>query len=241
MSRAKARSGARTVSRGRQRGQEIIEFAFVALLFVPMFLGMFVTGRNLIISIQANNTVRSLGNMYIHGADFSTYPYQQLAQRMGTGLNLQMPSFSGNLQSNTGSTGDGIIRITEVMYVGKTTDPNCVAVGAGSCTNHDSFVFIQRIVFGNSALATPHPSSMGDPTGATISMQGSVSNYVTDTNAKLPSAGQAAMVALWQTTANGQQPLTDGQVFYAAEGYFQTPSFSLGNNVSQGVSVRSFF
>ena len=227
--------------RRRQRGQEIIEFAFVALLFVPMFLGMFVTGMNLIISIQANNTVRNLGNMYIHGADFSSYPYQQLAQRMGTGLNLQMPSFSGNLQSNTGSAGNGIIRITEVMYVGKTTDPNCVAVGAGSCTNHDSFVFIQRIVFGNSSLATPHPSSMGDPTGATISAQGSVSDYVTDATAKLPSAGQAAMVALWQTNANGQQPLTDGQVFYAAEGYFQTPSFSLGNNSSQGVSVRSFF
>jgi hypothetical protein len=225
----------------RQRGQEIIEFAFVALLFVPMFLGMFITGMNLIVSIQANNTVRSLGNMYIHGADFSTYPYQQLAQRMGTGLNLQMPSFSGNLQSNTGSLGNGIIRITEVMYVGKTTDPNCVAAGAGNCTNHDSFVFLQRIVFGNGTLATPYPSSMGDPAGATISAQGSVSNYVTDTNAKLPTAGQAAMVALWQTTANGQLPLTDGQVFYAAEGYFQTPSFNLGNSISQGVSVRSFF
>jgi hypothetical protein len=49
------------------------------------------------------------------------------------------------------------------------------------------------------------------------------------------------MVALWQTTANGQSPLTDGQVFYAAEGYFQTPSFNLGNSISQGVSVRSFF
>jgi hypothetical protein len=225
----------------RQRGQEIIEFAFVALLFVPMFLGMFVTGMNLIMSIQANNMVRNLGDMYIHGADFSTYAYQQLAQRMGTGLNLQMPSFSGNVQSNTGSTGNGIIRITEVMYIGKTTDPNCVAAGAGSCTNHDSFVFIQRIVFGNSSLATSHPSSMGDPTGATISAQGSVSNYITDATAKLPGGGQAAMVALWQTTANGQAPLTDGQVFYAAEGYFQTPSFNLGNSISQGVSVRSFF
>jgi len=241
MSPAKARSGGGTATRRRQRGQEIIEFAFVALLFVPMFLGMFVTGMNLIMSIQANNMIRNLGDMYIHGADFSSYQYQQLAQRMGTGLNLQMPSFSGNLQSNTASNGNGIIRITQVMYVGKTSDPNCVAAGAGNCTNHDSFVFIQRVVFGNSTLATQYPSSMGDPAGATISAQGSVSNYVTDTNAKLPTAGQAAMVALWQTSANGQAPLTDGQVFYAAEGYFQTPSFSLGNNSSQGVSVRSFF
>ena len=227
--------------RRRQKGQEIIEFAFVALLFVPMFLGMFVIGMNLIMSIQANNMVRSLGNLYIHGADFSTYPYQQLAQRMGTGLNLQMPSFSGNVQSNTGSSGDGLIWITQVMYVGSTTDPNCKGAGAGNCTNHDSFVFMQRVLFGNSTLAAQHPSSMGDPTGATISSQGSVSNPVTDVKAKLPVAGQTAMVALWQTTANGQAPLTDGQVFYAAEGFFQTPSLSLGNNVSQGVSVRSFF
>jgi hypothetical protein len=224
-----------------QKGQEIIEFAFVALLFAPMFLGMFVIGMNLIMSIQANNMVRNLGDLYIHGADFSTYPYQQLAQRMGTGLNLQMPSFTGNVQANTGSGGDGMIWITQVMYVGATTDPNCVAAGAGNCTNHDSFVFTQRIEFGNSTLATQHPSSMGEPTGATISSQGSISNPVTDVTAKLPPTGQAAMVALWQTSANGQAPLADGQIFYASEGFFQTPSLSLGNNVSPGVSVRSFF
>ena len=134
-----------------------------------------------------------------------------------------------------------MIWITQVMYVGATTDPNCVAAGAGNCTNHDSFVFTQRIEFGNSTLATQHPSSMGDPTGATISSQGSISNPVTDVTAKLPPAGQAAMVALWQTSANGQAPLADGQIFYASEGFFQTPSLSLGNNVSPGVSVRSFF
>ena len=201
-----------------------MEFGLVALLFIPLLMGTFVTGMNLIVSIQANNMVRNLGNLYIHGADFSTYAYQQLAQRMGTGLNLQMPSFSGNLQSNTGSSGDGIVWITQVMYVGKTTDPNCTAVGAGNCTNHDSFVFTQRVVFGNGTLATTHPSFVGDPTGATLSSMGSVSNPVTDSGAKLPAAAQTAMTSLWQTTANGQQPLTDGQVFYASEGYFQTPT-----------------
>ncbi len=225
----------------RQKGQEIIEFALVSLLYIPLFLGMFVTGMNLIASIQANNMVRNLGDLYIHGADFSTYPYQQLAQRMSTGLNLQMPSFTGNLNSNMGSGGNGIIRITQVMWVGSTTDPNCNAVGAGNCTNQNKFVFTQRVVFGNSSLGTQHPSSFGDPTGAVISSQGSVSNSVTDFKAQLPPAAQTAMTSLWQTTANGQQPLQDGQVFYAAEGFFQTPNYSLGATTSGGVYARSFF
>ena len=227
--------------RRREKGQEIVEFGLVALLFVPLLMGTFVIGMNLIISIQANNVIRSLGNLYIHGADFSTYPYQQLAQRMGTGLNFQMPSFSGNQASNTGSSGDGLVWITQLMYVGAVTDPNCQAAGAGNCTNHDSFVFMQRVVFGNGTLSATHPSFVGDPTGATLSSMGSVSNPVTDSSARLSAAAQTTMNSLWQTTTNGQQPLIDGQVVYVAEGYFQTPSLSLGNNSSKGVYARSFF
>ena len=80
-----------------QGGQEIIEFALVALLFVPLFLGSFVVGMNLIRSIQANQLCRDLTDMYIHGADFSTYPMEQLAQRLAQGLNLQIgSSFAGS-------------------------------------------------------------------------------------------------------------------------------------------------
>lgn len=224
-----------------EKGQEIVEFGLVALLFIPIIMGTFVTGMNLIVSIQANNLVRNVGNLYIHGADFSTYPYQQLAQRMSTGLNLQMPSFSGNLQSNTGSSGDGIVWVTQIMYVGATTDPNCASVGAGNCTNHDSFVFTQRVLFGNGSLAAVHPSLVGNPTGATLSSMGSVSNPVTDSGARLVTAAQTVMANIWQTNANGQQPLRDGQVVYLSEGYFQTPTLSLGNNSSKGVYAKSFF
>ena len=49
------------------------------------------------------------------------------------------------------------------------------------------------------------------------------------------------MSTLWQTTANGQQPLRDGQVLYLAEGFFETPSFSLGYFQSPGVYSRFFF
>ena len=227
--------------RRTQGGQEIVEFAFVALMFIPLIMGMFSTGMNLIVSIQANNLVRSLANLSIHGADFSTYPYQQLAQKMSTGLGLQFPSFTGNTASNLGTSGSAIIRITQIMYVGSNTDPNCVAVGAANCTNRNSFVFNHRVSFGNSTVATAHPSFVGDPTGATISSTGNVSNPVTSSFAKVGTSGQTALASLWQTTSNGQQPLKDGQVLYLAEGFFETPLASVGMFQSGGVYAWFFF
>jgi hypothetical protein len=64
-----------------QGGQEIFEFALIVLLLVPAFLGAFIVGMNLIRSIQCNQMCRDLTDMYIHGADFSTYSMQTMAQR----------------------------------------------------------------------------------------------------------------------------------------------------------------
>src|SRR5580698_5755016 len=139
--------------RKTQSGQEIVEFALVTILFMPMFLGSFVVGMNLIRSIQANQVCRDLDDMYIHGGDFSTYPMQQEAQRLAQGLNLQIgSSFAGNEQSNTSNQGNGIVTVTQVMWIGSTTSSNCIAVGASNCTNANSFVFTQQIQFGNSSL-----------------------------------------------------------------------------------------
>src|ERR1700730_3300633 len=93
--------------RKTQSGQEIIEFALVAILLVPTFLGTFIVGMNLIRSIQCNQMCRDLTDMYIHGADFSTYAMQTMAQRLAQGLNLQIgSSFAGNSASNTGNSGN---------------------------------------------------------------------------------------------------------------------------------------
>jgi hypothetical protein len=226
-----------------QGGQEILEFGLVAIFFTPILLGTFVTGMNLVKSLQANAVVRDLDNIYIHGGDFSTYPMQQLTQRLANGLNLQFPTFGSgvHVQSNTGTSGDGVVWVSQIMYIGSATDPNCIAVGASNCTNHDNFVFTQRILFGNSNASRAHPSSLGDPTGANITNAGNVQNYVTDSKATLSSAGETAMKSLWQTTSNGQTPLTDGQVVYIVEGYFQTPGLSMGSFTSTGVYARSFF
>lgn len=227
-----------------ERGNEIVEFALVISFFAPIILGTFVVGMNMVKSIAVNHVVRDLDNMFIHGADFSTSGYQQLALRLASGINLQAPAFPNgttNVQSNTGSTGDGLIWVTKIMYVGATTDPNCAAAGSGNCVNHDSFVYLQRIVFGNSTLISQQQSTLGDASLATIASSGLVQNYLTDAGAKLPGAAQTAMMNLWQTNQNGQQPLTDGDVAYVVEGYFQSPSLSISSTSGKGVFARYFF
>lgn len=207
-----------------------------------MLLGSFVVGMNLIRSIQANQVCRDLTDMYIHGADFSTYPMQQMAQRLAQGLNLQIgSSFTGHSQGNTSNAGNGIVTVTQVMWVGASSDPNCTAVGSANCTNQNSFVYTQQIQFGNGNLANSNTATMGTPTGATVNSSGIVQNPVTDAHAKLGTSAQAAMQSLWQTTSNGQTPLTDGQVSYVVETYFRSPDLSVGSLSGNGVYARYFF
>ena len=228
--------------RKSQSGQEIIEFAMVGVLFVPLLLGSFVVGMNLIRSNQANQVCRDLTDMYIHGADFSTYGMQQLAQRLAQGLNLQIgSSFTGNSAANTSNSGNSLVTVTQIMYIGPTTGSSCTSVGAGNCTNHDSFVYTQRIQFGNGTLASNSTVSMGTPSGATINTTGAVQNYITDSHAKLPDPAQTNMRNLWQVSSNGQTPLTDTQVVYVVEFYSQSADLSLGSMAGNGVYARYFF
>ena len=228
-----------------QRGQsEMIMFGLLVLfIFVPMFMWMFVMGMNMVFSIQANTVARDMDNMYIHGTDFSSYNAQLLAQQMATGLGLQFPNIGAgnNAATNTGATGNGIVWLTQIMYVGATTDNLCQAALPAACTNANSFVYTQQIIFGNSTLTSQKNTTLGTPTGAALSSAGVVSNPVTDSHARLPSASQTAMTNLWLTTANGQTNLTDGQVVYVAECFFQTPQLSLGVYSSKGVYARYFF
>jgi hypothetical protein len=220
----------------RQGGQELIEFALTTILLVGLLLNSFVTGMSLIRSIQVNQVCRDLANMYIHGADFSTYTMQQLGQRLAHGLGLEIgSSFSGNRATNTSNGGNALVTLSQIMYVGSTTDPNCVSVGASSCTNANSFVFMQRIQYGNGSLTSRKPSSLGNPSTSAISAAGIVQNPVTDSGARLPGAAQTSVRALWQT------PLKDGQMCYVAEFYAQSPDLVLGSFSAGGIYARYFF
>jgi hypothetical protein len=191
----------------------MVEFALVAVLLVPMLIGAFVVGMNLIRSIQCNQVCRDLDNMYIHGGDFSTYPLQQEAQRLAQGLNLQIgASFAGNQQSNTANTGNGLVTVTQIMWIGSTTDANCVAVGASNCANANSFVYTQQMQFGNGSLASSTTVSLGTCPAAIMNASGIVQNYVTNSLAQITGSAQTNLQALWQVNNGTTTALADGQV-----------------------------
>jgi hypothetical protein len=167
---------------------------------------------------------------------------QQLAQKLSLGLNLQIGStFSGNQTANTGNSGDMLVTVSQIEYVGPTTAALCTSVGASNCTNHDSFVFTQRIQFGNASATGWNGSTLGNPSTTAISTNGTVTSPVTDSGARLPSAGQTNMANLWQTNSNGQTPLVDSQVVYVVEIYVQPPGISLGAYTAGGIYARYFF
>jgi hypothetical protein len=235
--------------RKTQSGQEIMEFGLAAVLLVPVLIGSFVVGMNLIRSIQCNQVCRDLDSMYIHGGDFSTYPLQQEAQRLAQGLNLQMPSFAGNQNSNLGTLGNGLVTVTQIMWIGSTTSANCVASLPAVCTNANSFVFTQQIQFGNSNLANANTVTVGQCPTAILNTSGIVAisngSYITDARAALAGAAQTNMQALWQSNSEvgsgTATPLTDGQVAYIVETYFQSPDLSVGSLAGNGVYARYFF
>ena len=227
--------------RKTQSGQEIFEFGLVTILLMPMFLGAFVVGMNLIRSIQANQVCRDLDDMYIHGGDFSTYSMQQEAQRLAQGLNLQIgSSFAGNEQANTGNGGNGLVTVSQIMWIGAVGSTSCTAVLPAACTNESSFVFTQQIQFGNGSLSNASTVSVGQCPSAVMNTSGVVQNYVTDARAALAGSAQTAMQSLWQNDANSTA-LTDQQVAYVVETYFQSPDLSVGSLSGNGVYARYFF
>jgi hypothetical protein len=220
----------------------MLEFTLVTwLILIPMFLGMISLGLNLVRSNQVSFVAGDIGTMYVQGQDFSTYSMQNLASRLASGLNLQVgSSFTGNNATNTGnSSGSVIVTLTEMMYIGTVSQATCTGVAPATCTNAGSFVYRQRIRFGNGSLATAPASIAGTPSSSiAISSSGVVANYVTDTNAALPSTADAAMDGVWNPqTANGLQ---DGQLVYLVEMYFESTGFGFGTG-TKGIYAKFFY
>lgn len=231
-------------TRSSQRGTQIMEFGLVALLFVPLMMGSFVTGMNVIRSIQTNHITRDMANMYIHGADFSDRAMQTLAKKLATGMDLQIGTGTGNVADNLANSGRGIFWVSKLMWVGTTAQPSCQAALPAACTNANKFVFLEHIRFGNGALETSdRDASVGHPGAARDTFGRITVDVVKTANAAVPEPYQTTLYNLWQVTspATNRTALVDGQIIYMVEGYFQSPDLSLGALQGSGVYARWFF
>jgi hypothetical protein len=221
--------------RRSQKGQELLEFGLVmGFLLVPLFLGMIVYGTNLIQSNQVNALCREIGSMYIGGTDLSLAASQKTVSTLAAGLNLQVGT-TGGAANTSNSTGSGIVTITQMTYVGNLNQITC---SNNTPCNTTSFVFMQRIKFGNGSLATAPASLAGDPSGATMNAQGVVANPYADTTARLPSTQNADMKTLWNAGNTGG--LQDGQTVYLVETYVESSGFSFGQG-AKGIYAKFFF
>lgn len=224
------RKTGKTTGRAGQRGYEILEFGLMAIILVPALLWVFINGMNMIRLIQCNQICRDIGNLYIHGVDYTTFQAQQVAETLSQGYGLQIgSSYTGNNAANDGNGGNAWVILSEVMYVGSSA---CSALPANTtCTNSGKYVYLMRIDFGNKALqinGNSLASAIGTPSSASINAEGYVQNYLTDSNA----------VA---TNAASYITLGDTQVAYVSETFFASPTLSFSAYPAGGITSRVFF
>jgi len=90
-------------------------------------------------------------------------------------------------------------------------------------------------------LANASTVSVGECPAAVLNTSGIVQNYVTDARAALAGNAQTAMQSLWQANNGTTTALTDGQLAYIVETYFQSPDLTIGGLSGNGVYARYFF
>jgi hypothetical protein len=142
------------MKRKSTRGVAFVEFGFVLLVLVPMLLGTTAIGLNMLRTLETIQVARDAGHMYAKGADFSQPGIKTILVKLGGPIGLTTNS----------STSKAAIVLSAVTYIDQAA---CQSDGKADshgnplgCTNFGQWVFTQRIVVGNTALAT---SRLGRP------------------------------------------------------------------------------
>jgi hypothetical protein len=206
-------------SRRSRRGATTVEFALMAAFyFVPMILGTFAVGFNLLRAMQAAQVTRDVSHMYGKGIDFTQTGYQNLiVSQIGEQLQMvgNITSTSGTANVTGGGQGEGVIILSTIQWAGPNTT---------SGANKNQYVVLSRIIIGNQTL---YKTLYGSPTTIS-STTGLVSNPYTDTNARAPMFGKLI-------PPNG---MTDGQTAYLTETYFSAPGLEIPGLVQSMASYN---
>jgi hypothetical protein len=140
-------------------------------------------------------------------------------------------------QSNIGNSGNGIVTVTQIMYIGSTTSANCVAVGPPiTVPMRTASSLRSRFNLAMGTLANASTVTVGQCPAAILNTARescASPNYITDARAALAGRGADQYESLWQSssavTGGTATALTDGQAVYIVETYFQSPDLSVGS------------
>jgi len=204
-----------------------VEFALLTVVWVPLILGTLAVGVNLVRALQTTHVARDVGHMYALGVDFSQTANQSLAVRLGQEIGLK---------ATGDSTGDGVLILTTVTFVGRwackaqgfadnATPPN---VDTSRCVNYRHWVYVNRVKIGNTAL---RQSTIGDPPAGLMNSVGTITSdiYVANTTDRADtfltfpdSTNHLPSPADDGSTTDGYQA---GQSVFLVEAFFRVADF----------------
>ena len=206
-----------------ERGSALLELAVVSIVVIPLFFGMVAVGISLGNMNESVEICRDAGHMYARGIDFSQTSNQDIL--------VQLASATGM----TATGGNAVVILSQVM---KVYQADCDNASISPCTNVNQYVFVNRLVVGNSGLRV---SNYGTPPSSYVDSSGNIS----DTNYMKQSA-DVVTGSFSTDLSNAGLSLSDGELTYVAEFYYSTPSLaflSYGGNAgaTSGVYVKAFF
>jgi len=197
----------------KEKGAAALELGFISLILIPLLLGTATVGIDMILTLQTIQFARDVGPMAARGVDFSLPGNKSILANLGSNLKF----------STTAGQGSAVLIVSKLTYVDKAA---CAALGlvdgagepTAGCTNYTHWVFMQRLVLGNSSVRTSNVGSplTSGPTGVTVnSSTGAISqsDYVTHAGAVATFSG----INPYAVVNGAAQGLPSGQVLYLAE------------------------
>jgi Flp pilus assembly protein TadG len=184
----------------RQQGNAIIEFSLVITFLVMLLMGTFSIGMTLTKSVQAGIVARDAGAMFMRYVDFTLTGNKDILLRLANGMGM------------TASGGNGVVIMTQIMFVGATECANG-GLSTGACPNYNRPVVIKRMTVGNTSLYT---TTFGNPSASIIQSDGTLStnNYLTNTTARADNFSSV-------------MTLNAGEFAFISEAYFNTPEIDM--------------
>jgi hypothetical protein len=191
----------------RERGNALIEFAFVTILLIPVLAGSCTIGMFVANSIKVSAVCREAAVLFLRatidpagGFDLSQSYNQAIIVRAAAGLGMNQP---GNNLPNP--SGLGAVILSKVVNVGAAECSAGVVPlpspfpgwNTSNCANYGSYVFAGRIVIGNGSRFS---SRIGTPPAGALQADGTVSAHNIATNSALQAPGFASVLPLNAST-----------------------------------------